>query len=614
MTVLEKTLRSIALVDPQYKPWVDSPTSSDLAKTETVDQSRTDFPSAHLRLWIARALIQEHRFDEAQKLLDGLEPEQVVDPATLWFSQAIVSHQLLKKDACLEAIESLLADTTECPRRYRALAERMRNEMKNLKVDDLDHIARRMNEIRRRLELGQTDPKVRQIEDGVIESLDKMIENLEQQQKQQQQASASASQSLRSSRPAEESVPAGGKGPGRVTQKTFDGKSDWGNLPPKERKKTLQQIGREFPSHYQEIIEQYFRRQATEEETRSFKKMPLKRLSLIPTLFLIAILSPAIISPRSLCAETIQFQVDLLDGRNVVGELIASEKPVPSKEKTVLLKLKTNGGTESWPIDQVLRVTRTESASIGSPPTKKPSKTVWVELVDGSRVQVDNLSVTDTGARLDRRPAPLEIPVRDLHAVRFREASGSILNQWRGLTTKPSDNGDRLVVLKSDALSVHHGSLGPIDAARVELTVGDRTLRVRREKVFGLIYAHPAGRPLAGNGLSADRDQRFYLVGRLVDNRQGENQIDPSLRSNRHVAVGIDPNDRLFPGKKSSTSVTWNRLRSAGNRISPTPIRKPTKAPPPGSLRNETTRSWVARSASRAKLLKKGFPSTVGPN
>ncbi len=267
MTVLEKTLRSIALVDPQYEPWVNAPTSSDLAKTETADQTGTDFPSAHLRLWTARALIQEHRFDEAQKLLDGLEPEQVVDPATLWFSQAIVSHQLLKKEVCLEAIESLLADTTECPRRYRALAERMRSEMKNLKVDDLDHIARRMNEIRRRLELGQTDPKVRRIEDGVIESLDKMIENLEQQQKQQQQASASSSQSLRSSRPAEESMPAGGKGPGRVTQKTFDGKSDWGNLPPKERKKTLQQIGREFPSHYQEIIEQYFRRQATEEET-----------------------------------------------------------------------------------------------------------------------------------------------------------------------------------------------------------------------------------------------------------------------------------------------------------------------------------------------------------
>ncbi len=225
--------------------------------------------------------------------------------------------------------------------------------------------------------------------------------------------------------------------------------------------------------------------------------MPLKRLSLIPILFLIAILSPAIMSPRSLCAETIRFQVDLLDGRNVVGELIASEQPVPNEEKTALLKLKTPKGTESWPIDQVLRLTQTESASIGSPPTKKSSKAVWVELVDGSRIQVDDLSITETGARLDRRPAPLEIPIRDLHAVRFREASGSIFNQWRGLTTKPSDNGDRLVVLKSDALSVHHGSLGPIDAARVELTVGERTLRVRREKVFGLIYAHPAGRPLA---------------------------------------------------------------------------------------------------------------------
>jgi hypothetical protein len=37
----------------------------------------------------------------------------------------------------------------------------------------------------------------------------------------------------------------------------------WGNLPPHEREAALQQIGREYPPHYREAIEQYFKRLAT---------------------------------------------------------------------------------------------------------------------------------------------------------------------------------------------------------------------------------------------------------------------------------------------------------------------------------------------------------------
>ena len=39
----------------------------------------------------------------------------------------------------------------------------------------------------------------------------------------------------------------------------------WGNLPDKDREKAMQEIGREFPSHYREVIEEYFRRLAAEE-------------------------------------------------------------------------------------------------------------------------------------------------------------------------------------------------------------------------------------------------------------------------------------------------------------------------------------------------------------
>jgi hypothetical protein len=59
-------------------------------------------------------------------------------------------------------------------------------------------------------------------------------------------------------------VPIGGKGPGNVTQKNIGNKAGWGNLPPKEREEALQQIGKDYPAHYRDVIEQYFRKLATE--------------------------------------------------------------------------------------------------------------------------------------------------------------------------------------------------------------------------------------------------------------------------------------------------------------------------------------------------------------
>ena len=61
----------------------------------------------------------------------------------------------------------------------------------------------------------------------------------------------------------EDSQLAGGKGRGEVKQREFGDTEDWGNLPPREREDALQQIGRDYPAHYREAIEQYFKRLAT---------------------------------------------------------------------------------------------------------------------------------------------------------------------------------------------------------------------------------------------------------------------------------------------------------------------------------------------------------------
>lgn len=237
-------------VAPPAQPWLVDPNTSPLVAN-------------NLRLWYGRWLVHQRLYDEAQEQLAGLEPADVVDPATLLFYQGIVHHRLLDRDAGLEVLGRLLENGQNGPRRYRALAQLMRSELEDLKEESLDHIARRMQDIERRLGLGRAGPKVRKIEDGVIESLDKLIKELEDRQ-QQQQASGGGS-NVQPRRPASDSFPMGGKGTGQVTKRDVGERTGWGNLPPRQREEAMQQIGRQFPSHYRDVIEQYFRKLASEE-------------------------------------------------------------------------------------------------------------------------------------------------------------------------------------------------------------------------------------------------------------------------------------------------------------------------------------------------------------
>ncbi len=219
------------------------------------------FQRDNVRLYLARWLVRNRLFDEALSQLEPLEPDRVADPAGLLFYQAVVYQRLLKKEAGLASINRLLERPNEIPNRYVSLARLLLADLEQLKDDSLDHIARRMDDVERRLDLGRAGPKTREVEDGVIESLDKLIKELEDQAA----AAAAAAGTTRSSSPARDSLPLGGKGPGQVAKKDIGDQSGWGDLPPKERQEALQQIGKDFPAHYRDMIEQYFRKLATEE-------------------------------------------------------------------------------------------------------------------------------------------------------------------------------------------------------------------------------------------------------------------------------------------------------------------------------------------------------------
>ena len=131
--------------------------------------------------------------------------------------------------------------------------------------ESLDHIARRMDDVRRRLAQGRSGKRVQGIENGVIDSLDKLIKQAEDQMQQQQSQSSQAPNGQPQGTPMQDSQIAELKAPGTVERRDIGRGTGWGNVPDKDREKALQEIGREFPSHYREVIEEYFRRLAAEE-------------------------------------------------------------------------------------------------------------------------------------------------------------------------------------------------------------------------------------------------------------------------------------------------------------------------------------------------------------
>jgi hypothetical protein len=245
---------------PTDEPWLDDPAIA-------------GFEQDAVRLWLGRQLVRHERFDEALPLLAGLDVATVVDPAALLFHRAACLHWMLESEEAIDTLEQLLERADDIPVRYERVARLLRADMAALEDESLDHVARRMRDITRRLGLGRAGADTRRVQDGVIASLDRMIKDLEDQQQQQDQQQSAGSGGGGGGQggagsPLDESRLAGGGGPGEVKNRDLGGGDGWGNLPPQAREESLQQIGREFPPHYREAIEQYFKRLATGGEAR----------------------------------------------------------------------------------------------------------------------------------------------------------------------------------------------------------------------------------------------------------------------------------------------------------------------------------------------------------
>ncbi len=274
--LLDHLLATLALSDTRLdrilseldRPSGDNPSAIAMDLT-WLDASWPDWLQSNVRLAVGRGLAHHHLYDEALQLLKAIDIQLVADPSTLMFYKAICHHHLLQREDCVAMLTQLMERESELVTRYAITARLMKSDIEPLKEDSLDEISRLMNDVQRRLDLGRSGKIVRDQEQQIIDKLDKMIDKIEdqlqqQQQQQQQQKDADGKQKKGDGKPMEDSRIAGGNGPGDVDQKSTGKREGWGDLPPAQRHEALQNITKDLPSHYREVIEAYFKALATE--------------------------------------------------------------------------------------------------------------------------------------------------------------------------------------------------------------------------------------------------------------------------------------------------------------------------------------------------------------
>jgi hypothetical protein len=233
------------------------------------DKKLPAFFRANLALAYAKALSNRRIYEEALETLDAVRPEQVVDPATLLFHKAVAEHSLMKRNDAVKTIVRLLDDVADAPERYKMVSALMVVDMANWQDKDLGSIARKMDNIERRLDLSRGGPKTQKLQKEVIARLDELIKERENQCNGQCNGGncpgggnpgSNPNNTTNPTTPQDDSHGGNGTGPGNVDPRRLKEIAQvWGKLPEKERARAMAELTRDMPPRYREVIEKYFK-------------------------------------------------------------------------------------------------------------------------------------------------------------------------------------------------------------------------------------------------------------------------------------------------------------------------------------------------------------------
>jgi hypothetical protein len=147
------------------------------------DPKNDVFYRANLALAYARNLSNRRVHEEALETLKSFQPEQVVDPAAYLFHRAVSEHALLLKPEATKTIDRIIDDAPFSAERYKTVSMLMLLDMHAWKDKDLQAVARKMENVERRLELARGGPQTQKLQKEIVLRLDELIKELENKNK-----------------------------------------------------------------------------------------------------------------------------------------------------------------------------------------------------------------------------------------------------------------------------------------------------------------------------------------------------------------------------------------------------------------------------------------------
>ena len=235
--------------------------------------SEDKFLAADASFYLARAFMNEERYEKSIELLDQVQDELSdynVHVGQARFYKGIAQAGLLRYEKAIETLSQFLEFYPAAPERLRVAAWRQIQQLRSIESGKMEDVYQRMDFSRRKLSLIETGKKTQEEQDKIVKMLAKLIKeqekkeasqsqqnqqkNTQKQQQQQQQQSQSQQQSK------SQTGGTSNNPNGKVVKKAYDDSpaSPWSRLRDRSRDPANNAIKDKLPARYRDIVERYY--------------------------------------------------------------------------------------------------------------------------------------------------------------------------------------------------------------------------------------------------------------------------------------------------------------------------------------------------------------------
>ena len=171
-------------------------------------------------------------------------------------------------------------------------------------------------------------------------------------------------------------------------------------------------------------------------------------------------------------------------------------------------KIDTSSGPQQLEISKLMWIELPAAAS--------QKVTIWIDLLDGSRLHAVSYTVSDGKARIGLATGQtVELPTRSIHTVRFHQQTPELATQWREITSSMA-TGDMVIIRKTSMRTIEQGENEPRTVTEQALDLHEGTLLDVAESIVACALRREESRGAHQRTDFPARDDRRFLAHSLL--------------------------------------------------------------------------------------------------